>query len=456
MTPRRTRTGKKAARPAAKAARSTTNAVRPTNATPRARRGWRATLLLAVVSPLVFFGLFEAAVRVAAPDLSLPQSEQHFRFTQSFEFELPHHVRDPVLGWRLKPGTYGSMRINSEGFRGPELAPASADGGVRIAHLGDSCTMGFTVADDRQTYPAVLELLLSKSGVTARAYNFGVDGYSSHQGRLLLDQALVLQPDYVTMYFGYNDHHYSNASDRNTRFSMPWHRNVLEKSHAYRFLRRHLLRVMRREARLVQPERRVAPDEFEENLRDMVARVRAAGATPILMTTPLRPFIPLTENEVPIEVDGEQRWVTQEWWVSQQLERRGVALESASGTQALQEVLTEGLRAHPEWPYLHYLQARELEHAGRTEESRAALARAGERDAERRVMEEYAERVRTIAHDEGVTLVDLEPVFARRRERLFNDVVHPSTLGHHVIARRLAEVILQAESSDANEASSSP
>lgn len=409
------------------------------------RGGWRASLLLSLGSVVAFFALFEIAVRLASPDLSLPQGQQHFRFTQHFEFELPHHERDPKLGWRLKPGTYGRMRINSNGFRGAEFNLARGPGVRRIAHLGDSCTMGFTIADDRLVYGAMLAAILSKANSPTETLNFGVDGYSSHQGRLLLDHVLEYAPEYVTLYFGYNDHHYANASDRDTPYSTPGYRAILERSHAYRFLRRHLLRLLRREAHLVNPQRRVDLDAFEDNLRDMVSKARDGGAIPILVTTPLRPFAPLIQNEVLAEVDGRRQWVTQDWWVSRELEKRGTTLDGAAGTQALQEVLELGLDRYPEWPYLHFLQARELQSAGRAGEARAALLRVSELDAERRVMQEYAERTRAVAAQLDVELVDLAEVFAARRELLFNDVVHPNASGHRLIAEQLATAVKRLE-----------
>lgn len=391
---------------------------------------------------MVFFGLCEAAVRIVRPDISIPQGAQHFRFSQSFEFQLPHHRRDPVLGWTLTPGQYGPMHINSQGFRGPEFTAAKPAGAKRIAHLGDSCTMGFTIRADRDVYGALLAALLGQRGLEAETLNFGVDGYSSHQGRLVLDRVLDYGPDYVTVYFGYNDHHFSNTSDRETRFAPPPLLRLLERSHAYRYLRRQVLRATGGGGRLVQPKRRVDLDEFTDNLRRIVETVRARGAVPILMTTPLRPGIPLIENEVPAEEGGRQVWVTQDWWVSRQLESRGVRPDQAAGTEALRQVLDAGLRRYPDWPWLHYLRAGELERAGDAAGARAELERAATTDAERRVLEAYNDRVREAARASGAELVDLAREFATRGAMsLFNDVVHPSASGHKLIAELLAAEI---------------
>jgi len=406
----------------------------------------RLGTLLALCSVVLSFAAVEALVRLAKPDLSIPQASGHFRFTQSFEFELPHHLRDPVLGWRLQPGIYGSMRINSLGFRGPEWRTGKS-ATKRIAHLGDSSTMGFTIADDGEIYAALLPRLVQRDGLELEALNFGVDGYSSYQGRILLEQVLGdFAPDYVTIYFGYNDHHFSNASDRETRFSTPGILRALEHSHAYRLMRRHLLRWTRREADLREPTLRVDLASFESNLRAMVEAARVRGAVPILMTTPLRPGVPLVENEVRIERDGKPAWVTQDWWVTNELRQRGLELEGAAGSEDLRRFLVDALQAHPDWAYLHFLQAREFERAGDPQGARAALGRVALHDRERSVLEQYNERVRSVSRSLHTELVDIARMCeARPSPHLFNDVVHPSPAGHKLIAQALAEALLRLE-----------
>jgi lysophospholipase L1-like esterase len=410
------------------------------------RRIWIMNLGLVLGSLGLFFGLFEAGVRIVHPDVSIPQAPQSFQFSQSFEFQLPHHRRDPVLGWTLQPGDYGATHVNSLGFRGPEFSPVKPPGVERIAHLGDSCTMGFTIPADGDVYGALLAVRLRQRRPDAETLNFGVDGYSSYQGRLLLDRVLDYHPDYVTLYFGYNDHHFSNASDRHTRFAPPRFVQVLEHSQAYRFLRRQILLRSGRGARLVHPERRVDLPDFEANLRAMVETTRARGAVPILLTTPLRPGIPLIENEVLAQEPGGTAWVTQDWWVSRQLAARGVRPQTPEGTEALRQVLDDGLRRHPDWPWLHYLRARELARAGDAAGARAELQLAVAMDAERRVMGAYNDRVRAVSAALGVELVDLAREFESRASMpLFNDAVHPSPTGHQLIAELLAAHIERLE-----------
>jgi lysophospholipase L1-like esterase len=405
-------------------------------------------VLLAVASLVVFCGAAELCVRLLKPDLSLPQAEHSFRFSQAFEFALPHHQRDPVLGWRLTPGTYGQMHVNQHGFRGREFASASQD--VRIAHLGDSCTMGFGIPSDADIYASRLESQLRGAGFACETLNFGVDGYSSHQGRLLVPSVLEqFAPRYVTVYFGYNDHHLSNTSDAQSGFwgSKSW-RSTLDKSHAYRWLRRTVLVAMGRRAELRSPKRRVDVETFAENLSTIVRQTRAAGATPILMTTPLRPDVPLIENEVKASIDGRETWVTQSWWMTQHLKKHNLALPGDSGTPELRQALEGAVHEHPDWPYPYWLLARELAAAGDVEAARQAMSRAREHDAERNVMHEYNDCVRRVAATEDCALLDLAQEFEGAGSP-FLDVVHPDPAGHQRIAARLAETILRLESSTA-------
>jgi lysophospholipase L1-like esterase len=412
----------------------------------RPRTSAAAGTLLILGSLLFSAAAFEGIVRLAAPELGVPRAAGHFRFDQTFEFELPHHRRDAVLGWRLQPGVYGQMRVNAAGFRGPDWATAPP-GHRKIALLGDSSTMGFTIAADAEVYGAMLPAMLQPHGVPLAARNFGVDGYSSHQGKLLLPQVLSeFAPHYVTLYFGYNDHHYANASDAKTRYRTPWLVAALEHSHAFRFMRRHLLRLLHREARLVEPVRRVDLDAFEANLRRMVADAGAAGAVPILMTTPLRPGRPLTENEMRLEDGGRSTWMTQDAWLARELEARGTSLERSEQAGSLLAFVDTALQQHPDWAYLHFLRARELERRGDSQGARSALGQAALHDRERAVMEQYNERVRLVARSLDAELLDLARSFeARRAPHLFNDVVHPSKVGHELIAEALSQTLLRLE-----------
>ena len=109
------------------------------------------------------------------------------------------------------------MRINSRGFRGPEVASDRPDGAIRIVCLGDSATFG--VKNDPLpagpqprwvhsiNYPEKLaEIFERENRNEVEVVNAGVIGYSSSHGlRQLAVQILPLDPDIVTVRFGAND-----------------------------------------------------------------------------------------------------------------------------------------------------------------------------------------------------------------------------------------------------------
>lgn len=94
---------------------------------------------------------------------------------------------DPVLGHVLTPNskTYGH---DERGFKNPEVL-AEAD----IVALGDSHTNGLFEEGEYITWPHYLDQLLPGS----RVYNMGVHGYGFAQYKMLVDDALELNPETV-------------------------------------------------------------------------------------------------------------------------------------------------------------------------------------------------------------------------------------------------------------------
>ena len=69
---------------------------------------------------------------------------------------------DAVRGWGLNPGAHGwyrregesYLRINRDGFRGPDYPRPKPAGVIRVAVIGDSYAEAMQVAED-QTFTAV-------------------------------------------------------------------------------------------------------------------------------------------------------------------------------------------------------------------------------------------------------------------------------------------------------------
>ncbi|MCH6552446.1 MAG: hypothetical protein IH804_10640, partial [Planctomycetes bacterium] len=111
-------------------------------------------------------------------------------------------TRDGLLFW--KP-VAGKPPFNAAVLRSRRELPAvRPPGEFRVLAMGDSCTF----LGEPRPWPEVLEERLAGGvGAPVRVLNAGVPAYSSLQGRRFLESRLdELDPDVVTLYFGWNDH----------------------------------------------------------------------------------------------------------------------------------------------------------------------------------------------------------------------------------------------------------
>ncbi len=113
---------------------------------------------------------------------------------------------DGQLQWVVSPNTLQGtpLAVNSHGMRGREISASKPQGTIRILCMGDSCTFGARTASP---YPVLLEELLSaRFDRSIEVLNAGVPGHASHQGVGLLERYLKFSPDFVVVYYGWNDH----------------------------------------------------------------------------------------------------------------------------------------------------------------------------------------------------------------------------------------------------------
>lgn len=117
-----------------------------------------------------------------------------------------------------------------------------------IVTLGDSITRGVrSGVNADETFAARLEQLLRADGVSVRVANVGIGGERTDQGLARLDQAVLsLKPHLVTIMYGTNDCHVDVG----------------------------------------KTESRLTAEQYAANLRELVAKLRAAQIVPVLMTPP--------------------------------------------------------------------------------------------------------------------------------------------------------------------------
>jgi lysophospholipase L1-like esterase len=271
----------------------------------------RRALYLCVPYALFFalLGAVELCVRSRRPHLAsldafVSAPEQQAQFVDRKQVRV--FEGDPLLFWRLQPNLRDVVwdktlvTTNSRGLRYDRPLGPKPPGAVRILCLGDSVTFGFRVPlvfaarpGERHPgwlpYPARLEKALREAnpGRDVEVIPLAVPGYSSHQGLAWLRRDIAeLQPDLVTLLFGWNDISFRPASDREsmgTGVLSVTARAILSRSQALLYAWRWAHR-SRPTTGLVPAElMRVSRAEFVENHRAMVALARRHGARAVVL-----------------------------------------------------------------------------------------------------------------------------------------------------------------------------
>jgi lysophospholipase L1-like esterase len=304
---------------------------------PSGRRPGRAELVLAVVSLLVFCAGAEGLTRLVdlrpsgGTALANPawlggrwllrrdyRKEMADAGILSRYYEL--YEWDRYLFYRLRPDvnlelldvmapqplrerTRWSVHTSARGFRGPDFDDRPPPGVVRVAVLGDSSTFGWGV-EAFQAYPDRLRSALAERWhlppERVEVLNLGVPGYSSFQGKVLLERVgLRLAPDVVVWSYLSNDGQATGSDDAATYAqrigSMGAILAVLHESRAYETLESWIA-VAR--ARLRPPPEPDAHDPSQRNVRDYrearhnvreaVDAARAAGVPIVLLAECVR------------------------------------------------------------------------------------------------------------------------------------------------------------------------
>lgn len=165
-------------------------------------------LLFALVTVVCCFALLEGLLALAGVQLVNSVERMEFTFPiDDYNNNAPEPFlrRDPILFWTPRPNVQGH---NSQGLYGPEFNEEKPEDVFRILCLGDSCTHF-----GPEPYPAILQQLLDQQQPGKfEVINAGVIGYTSYQGRKLLEtRAVNWSPDLITCYFGWNDHWLSSG-----------------------------------------------------------------------------------------------------------------------------------------------------------------------------------------------------------------------------------------------------
>lgn len=228
---------------------------------------------------------------------------------------------DPLLLWRLKPNLdhavwdYTVLSTNAQHLRveKPEKTLSSKQPGtIRIVCLGDSVTFGFRVPPvwpDKPSeydpnwlpYPMLLEkeLRAANPGRAIEVITMAVPGYSSHQGLAWLRRDIdSLQPDLLTISFGWNDASVSDVPDRQairTNSSAVGVRWLIDHSqafaHATRWLRSKGLKEATQTDSRRRPGPRLSQQEYVGNMLEMIELAQARGISTVVIAAPYRDIV---------------------------------------------------------------------------------------------------------------------------------------------------------------------
>lgn len=145
-----------------------------------------------------FISLAVIHLLILTPEVLLRLNE--FYYTTGIQFGYPktfeEFVPDEELFWTLPPN---QPQVNSWGFPGNEVEIPKQAEACRILFLGDSVPM--------QGFPNEVKHVLNERQLPTEIVNLSVAGYSTYQGRVVVDKyGSVVAPDIVVVIYGWNDH----------------------------------------------------------------------------------------------------------------------------------------------------------------------------------------------------------------------------------------------------------
>lgn len=347
---------------------------------------------------------------------------------------------DPVVWWKLRPNL--DVRMGGVGLRTNPLGvrderrelPA---GSIKVFCLGDSSTFGWGV-DSARMYTAVAEQgLESMSGKGFAVVSAGVPGYTSFQClQQFREQIARLRPDWVVVMASNNECRARTLGDRE-RGRLLARKQVLHRWLGFSRLWLLISRApeaLNRSWDLDPKPGRVAdtPDEYAQNIRDLVREARRANGRVLVMNMPLRlrkaPFWKQFDRPTP-EVADLLRQAEDAQKADESVEKQVARLEQAARLQPDQ------FEAH--WR-LAYLELRR----GRTAAADREFALAREGDLHPEASKPgYNSVLAAVCRDENVPFIDLDRLFHESgldEGDLFLDHCHPTPAGHELIGNELA------------------
>ncbi|MDP3939361.1 MAG: SGNH/GDSL hydrolase family protein [Deltaproteobacteria bacterium] len=238
---------------------------------------------------------------------------------------LTYIVPDAYLQWRgrkFMPMATFEEKLNTRGFRAPEVIPPKPPGVKRIAVLGDSASFGIVAVAVGHfatplPYASILQDIFDQELGTGRVevLNFAMIGYSTFQGiRVLKREVLPIEPDIVVIRFGWNDH-MTSSLQRSYAVPRPlWKEKLQDLFFKSRFLTLLTYRglpmdLMRKEQIYYAPGPNpivwVKREDYAYHLSRMIDIAREHGARAILLDARPAPITPeILKDQLFVDATG--------------------------------------------------------------------------------------------------------------------------------------------------------
>lgn len=257
--------------------------------------------LFALISTVILLGSMEGGARLAPDEMTL---DRRGMIREALGERVLMALGD-VPGWDVDPGgdeNWGTTyTVDEYGMRSPGYD--DADGPTqRVIFLGDSSIFGVGLDWD-ETFAARFESIRESRlpDYDLQTATCACPGHSTYQSLRKLEHCLDFEPDVVVIANLYSDSTRASLADseRWPASVIDGHRDAMEWSAFYKlvrnlFLSRQLAQVdgaatvaqAGSENKAGETVRRVTPEDYEQNLRRIVARVEAEGATPVFLMLP--------------------------------------------------------------------------------------------------------------------------------------------------------------------------
>jgi len=263
------------------------------------RRKILSPIVYTIILLIIMFGVLEAGLRMLSIHLYLTDDGYAWgkKYNHIYGWDLTPNYRGTYFDWvtnkprETDPKYRRTISINSSAFRDDEeitlTKPANT---FRLFTLGDSITFGWGV-ESVDTFTKKLQQRLNEfsSNTKFQAINAGIVGFNSYQGvRLLKHKLLAYNPDLIIVAYGGTNYVLSASTDKESlrtgSLTLTKIANIGRKFYIYRSLREIMIRFNK--VSKDKMKRRVYPEDFRNDLRNLIKIAKENNIGVVLMTIP--------------------------------------------------------------------------------------------------------------------------------------------------------------------------